>query len=104
MDSVKEDGDLNMFDGNSTSIIKLNNQTVLYLREVNSYLALVCILREDSFERQGLIDYNFNCFKQAIHELFKDTNELQAIANGNHSPMVDSPNHLLCSDPNESFN
>jgi Ras-related GTP-binding protein C/D len=100
---VKEDGDLNMFDGNSTSIIKLNNQTVLYLREVNSYLALVCILREESFERQGLIDYNFNCFKQAIHELFKETNELQTITNGNCSPTNDSTNHLIDSDQNESF-
>ena len=25
----------------------------MYLREVTKYLALVCILREDSFERQG---------------------------------------------------
>merc|ERR1740131_503910 len=34
------------FDKESSSIIKLNNQTILYLREVSRYLALVCILRE----------------------------------------------------------
>lgn len=34
-------------------MIRLNNSTVLYLREVNKYLALVCLLREDSFEKQG---------------------------------------------------
>ena len=39
----------------SSSIIKLNNGLVLYLREVNRYLALVCLLREENFEKHGLI-------------------------------------------------
>ncbi|KOB73839.1 Ras-related GTP-binding protein [Operophtera brumata] len=30
----------------------LNNGTVLYLREVNKFLALVCILREENFQKQ----------------------------------------------------
>jgi Ras-related GTP-binding protein C/D len=59
------------FDANSSSTIKLNNGTVLYLREVNRFLALVCILREDNFDKQGLIDYNFNCFREAIQEMFE---------------------------------
>lgn len=42
------------FDEKTRSTIKLNNGTILYLREVNKYLALVCILREDSFEKQGI--------------------------------------------------
>ena len=41
------------FDHQSLSLIKLNNSTILYLREVNRFLALVCILREDHFARQG---------------------------------------------------
>ena len=41
------------FDNKSSSTIKLNNGTVLYLREVNRCLALVCILREESFDKQG---------------------------------------------------
>jgi Ras-related GTP-binding protein C/D len=41
-----------------------------YLREVNRYLALVCLLREENFEKHGLIDYNFHCFKEAIQEVF----------------------------------
>lgn len=53
------------------AIIKLNNTTVLYLKEVTKFLALVCILREESFERKGLIDYNFHCFRKAIHEVFE---------------------------------
>ena len=44
------------YDTQSASVIRLNNSTVLYLREVNKYLALVCLLREDSFEKQGQLD------------------------------------------------
>lgn len=59
------------FDEQSSSLIKLNNNTVLYLREVNKFLALVCILREYSFSRQGVIDFNFLCFRDAIHKVFE---------------------------------
>ena len=44
------------FDNKSSSTIKLNNGTVLYLREVNRCLALVCILREESFDKQGRVN------------------------------------------------
>lgn len=44
---------------------------MLYLREVNKFLALVCILREYSFSRQGVIDFNFLCFRDAIHRVFE---------------------------------
>jgi len=66
----RDDADFTAFDLQSSAIIKLNNNTVLYLKEVNRYLALVCILRADSFEKQGLIDYNFYCFKKAIEAVF----------------------------------
>ena len=48
-----EDEHLASFDKDSSSIIKLNNNTILYLREVSKYLALVCILREDNFIKPG---------------------------------------------------
>lgn len=51
-------------------MIKLDNGMVLYLREVNKYLALVCLLREANYDKHGLIDYNFQCFKKAIEEVF----------------------------------
>lgn len=41
------------YDDQSQSIIKLGNGIVLYLREVNKYLALVCLLREDHFDKHG---------------------------------------------------
>ncbi|EDW09005.2 hypothetical protein AWZ03_003445 [Drosophila navojoa] len=59
------------FDSGSSSLIKLNNNTILYMREVNKFLALVCILREENFNRQGVIDYNFICFRDAISEVFE---------------------------------
>lgn len=52
---LREDLEAAAFDNQSSSLIKLNNGTILYLREVNKFLALVCILREDNFDRQGKI-------------------------------------------------
>ncbi|KAI9011025.1 Gtr1/RagA G protein conserved region-domain-containing protein [Gaertneriomyces semiglobifer] len=58
-------------DGEAHAVIRLNNGMVLYLREINEHLALVCLLREDNFEKQGLIDYNFQCFREAILDVFE---------------------------------
>jgi len=68
---MKENVDAIAYDAQSQSIIKLNNGMVLYLREVNRYLALVCLIREANFEKRGLIDYNFNCFRKAIDSVFE---------------------------------
>ncbi|CAO3672489.1 unnamed protein product [Rhizopus stolonifer] len=46
----------------ASSLIKLDNGDVLYMREVN---------RQDNFEKHGLIDYNFQCFKDAVTEVFE---------------------------------
>ena len=35
---MREDGELNAYDNESASVIRLNNSTVLYLREVNRYV------------------------------------------------------------------
>lgn len=48
-----DENEVNTFNNQSSSLIKLNNGTVLYLREVNKFLALVCILREENFQKQG---------------------------------------------------
>ncbi|XP_073428271.1 ras-related GTP-binding protein C [Dendrobates tinctorius] len=76
------------YDKESMAIIKLNNTTVLYLKEVTKFLSLVCILREESFERKGLIDYNFHCFRKAIHEVF----EVGASTHRTFSQQASSPN------------
>ncbi|KAL9875529.1 ras-related GTP-binding protein C-like [Glossina fuscipes fuscipes] len=55
MDILMKNSEESTFDHQSSSVIKLNNNTILRLREVNKFLALVCILREN-FNRQGVID------------------------------------------------
>eukprot|EP00762_Andalucia_godoyi_P002168 ANDGO_02473.mRNA.1 GTP-binding protein gtr2 len=71
-DAAATDASAALYDEGSASIIRLNNKLVLYLREVNRYLALVCIVNEEHFEKQGLIDYNFGCFREAIAEIFDE--------------------------------
>ncbi|TKS86209.1 Ras-related GTP-binding protein D [Collichthys lucidus] len=41
------------YDKESMAIIHLNNTTVMYLKEVTKFLAMVCFLRKESFERKG---------------------------------------------------
>ncbi|KAI8076750.1 GTP-binding protein GTR2 [Halteromyces radiatus] len=55
----------------ASSLIRLDNGDVLYMREVNRLLVLICLLRQDNFEKHGLIDYNFQCFKEAVTEVFE---------------------------------
>eukprot|EP00475_Leptophrys_vorax_P014927 TRINITY_DN2118_c0_g1_i1.p1 TRINITY_DN2118_c0_g1~~TRINITY_DN2118_c0_g1_i1.p1 ORF type:complete len:321 (-),score=108.84 TRINITY_DN2118_c0_g1_i1:61-1023(-) len=58
------------FDSLSSAVIRQNNGYVLYLREVSKYLALVCMMKEQSFAKEGLVEHNIKCFKQALDELF----------------------------------
>ncbi|CAK8683745.1 ras-related GTP-binding protein C-like isoform X2 [Clavelina lepadiformis] len=54
----------------STCIIRLNNSSILYLREITRFLVLVCILRDEAFTKRGIIDYNILCLQKAIHSVF----------------------------------
>ncbi|KAI8841247.1 ras-related GTP binding D [Chytridium lagenaria] len=51
--------------------IKLNNGMVLYTRQVDKNLSLVCLIREDNFEKKGLIDFNFGVFRKAVMDVLK---------------------------------
>jgi len=55
----------------SNCVITLNNGTVLVLREVNRSLALVCILKREVLAQQGILEYNFRCFREALGQLFQ---------------------------------
>ncbi|OZJ04012.1 hypothetical protein BZG36_03620 [Bifiguratus adelaidae] len=74
-DQPAEDGLYNqsVVESEGSSLIRLSNGMVLYLREVNRLLLLICLLRSDNLEKRGLIDYNFQCFKKAIVEIFEVT-------------------------------
>ncbi|CAH1974903.1 unnamed protein product [Acanthoscelides obtectus] len=94
-EQAQQDG--TAFDEQSFSLIKLNNGTVLYLREVNKFLALVCILREDNFDHKGTVDFNFLIFRNAIQQVFEFRNKLQStpITNSIGSPVVTNGNSVL---------
>lgn len=54
-----------------SSVIRLQNGMVLYLREINKFLALICLMRKESIERQGLVDYNVQIFQNALQKVFE---------------------------------
>ncbi|KAL3990841.1 Ras-related GTP-binding protein D [Acanthocheilonema viteae] len=74
-----------VFDSQSSAVIHLRTDQVLFLRQVNMFLALVCIIRSENFEKQGLIDYNFQCFKEAIERVFQIRNRLNPRINNSES-------------------
>ena len=82
------------FDKKSSSIIRLahaNNQEniVLYLREVDKCLALVCLINQSEIHRQHLINYNIDRFKEGLKKIF------------NHSAAMRANNQLTAATPSQ---
>ncbi|VDO24335.1 unnamed protein product [Haemonchus placei] len=74
----EKDGEvMSPFDDNSYAVIRLKTDQVMFLRQLNKHLALVCVIRGENFEKQGLIDYNFNCFKEGIEKVFTVRKQIQ---------------------------
>eukprot|EP00979_Chaetoceros_neogracilis_P002009 scaffold361_cov265-Chaetoceros_neogracile.AAC.19 len=67
-DIEKEEGD-SAYDSESASVIRLSKGMVLYLKEVDTMLALVCLTRSDNFRKRNLINYNIRCLKKALRAL-----------------------------------
>ena len=64
------------FDDNSTSLINIknnerseNSKSVLYLRFIDSNLALISIINEENFERPHILDYNIKLFRNAVKKI-----------------------------------
>lgn len=55
----------------TSSIIHLSNGMVLYLREITRDLALICLMRGDSTDKMGLVEYNVQNFQQSIIQVFR---------------------------------
>ncbi|GAX19932.1 Ras-related GTP-binding protein C/D [Fistulifera solaris] len=66
------------YDNESASVIRLSNGMVLYLKEVDTMLALVCITRSENFRRKGLINYNIGCLKRALQALVQPEMDLSS--------------------------
>jgi len=65
-ETVTIEGETSAYDSESTSIIQLSNGMVLYLKEVDTMLALVCLTRSENFRKKSLINYNIGCLKKAL--------------------------------------
>ena len=58
------------FDDYSYTCVKLSNDLYLYLKQVNKYLAFVCVVREEIFaENRGIMDYNLTLFKDSVKDV-----------------------------------
>jgi len=101
--AIPKDGDapeVMAYDADSASVIKLSNNYILYLREVNKHLALVCLMRAECWQASGLIEYNFSCYKEAIARLFEAKNKMNAarsaaIAGANAAEAAKNKQHQL---------
>lgn len=54
----------------TNAIVKLNNDTAILFREMNGCLSLLCILRQESLGKQGLVHYNIDVFQQGLAQIF----------------------------------
>lgn len=74
---IRGDDSTVAFDEQSRSVIRLNNGYVLYMRQVSKYLALVCLISEKSFSKEGLVEFNLRAFKEALRELYDMRRQMQ---------------------------
>ena len=56
--------------GGATAVIRLQDECVLYVRELPSALTLVMLLREEHFQNKAVIDYNVSVFSNAANDIF----------------------------------
>mmetsp|Transcript_22853 Transcript_22853/g.65931 ORF Transcript_22853/g.65931 Transcript_22853/m.65931 type:complete len:628 (+) Transcript_22853:86-1969(+) len=75
----KSDDPDSAYDKESSSVIRLSNGMVLYLKEVDTMLALVCLTRADNFRKRSLIDYNISCLKLALVALVQPADSAAAL-------------------------
>ncbi|KAI8932818.1 hypothetical protein NX059_010304 [Plenodomus lindquistii] len=58
-------------DAESLITMEKKNSRYLYLREINKYLALVCIMGQDNpAEKKAIIDYNVGVFQAGLKQVF----------------------------------
>jgi Ras-related GTP-binding protein C/D len=69
----EEDGVEETGDSCAESLITLERKkgSYLYLKEINKYLALICLMGDESpTDRKALIDYNVGVFQEALKQVF----------------------------------
>ena len=81
VDEEANDADIaagSAYDSESSSTIHLSNGMVLYLKEVDTMLALICLTRAENFSQKSLINYNIGCLKKALRALPQSTRGVAA--------------------------
>ncbi|CAF0958791.1 unnamed protein product [Didymodactylos carnosus] len=68
--SIYESNDNPVLDSMSFCTIELSIGVVLYLKDINEVLALICLVRKESAIKEGLIEHNLQCLKNAVEKLF----------------------------------
>lgn len=71
----RDTGVFQPYDDKSTSAIRLTSGMILYLREVNSYLALVCVLHDEAYSRRSQLDYNIDRFRDSLKRVLQEAHE-----------------------------
>ena len=64
------------FDDNSGCSIKVNDNNnnkkrILFLKFIHKNLALIAVIEEENYERNNLLDYNINIFRQGVKAILK---------------------------------
>lgn len=52
-------------------LLTVTTEKVLTLVPIFRYLALICLMRKESIEKRGLVDYNVQVFQQALEKVFE---------------------------------
>ncbi|KAI9878823.1 MAG: hypothetical protein M1830_010392 [Pleopsidium flavum] len=63
--------DVDIASQDAESFVALHDGSLLYLMEINKYLALIGIVKDPKWkEKKGLIDYNVSVFQEGMNEVF----------------------------------
>lgn len=52
-------------------LVQLSSGECLYLREVGPFLAAACVVKEENFDKQHVVDFNVQVFQRSLVELFR---------------------------------
>ena len=60
-----------MTDNFAEATIKLDNGDILLLKEVEKFLVLITLIKEDNYDKPYLINYNVDIFRKSLKEIFE---------------------------------
>jgi Ras-related GTP-binding protein C/D len=67
-------------DDQSYTCVKLYNDYYIYLKQVNKFLAFVCVIRDEVFsENRGVMDYNLTLFKDSVEKIISSPSQQQQL-------------------------